>query len=278
MANAAAVGGNVRYPNLQSIGDLFRAKINDTANNTTGSGVGQGNQAGLIMSNLNPDLLTFMDSAIQELYSDLRGVGDPELILDNYILEGIPALAVQDPTVQVALGYQGFFDGYQWHANWTLPIGVSKMLAMWERQSGTNFSFQPMKEAAFGIGGGWQGNFMSQWEMREGMIWMPGALQALDLRLRARITYPTPLYSMTLNYSTAYVPILDSRNAIVAKMLVIYAERFAPELVQSAQTREQFYMGKLRLEVVRQMQAQENSREEFGAEATADFAISWAWL
>ncbi|MFZ1012867.1 MAG: hypothetical protein WAN28_05935, partial [Terracidiphilus sp.] len=81
MANA--VGGNRRYPNLQGLADLFRAKINDTANNTQGFGVGTGNQAGVIMPNSNPDLLTFMDSAIQEMYADLRNIGDPELIIDN---------------------------------------------------------------------------------------------------------------------------------------------------------------------------------------------------
>ena len=88
----AVMGGNVRYPNLQSIADLFRAGINDTANNTMGTGTGTGDQAGLIMSNHNPDLMVFMDAAIYETFSDLRNVGDPELILDNYILFGIPAL------------------------------------------------------------------------------------------------------------------------------------------------------------------------------------------
>src|SRR5271155_5052573 len=127
MANQSAVGGNVRYPSLQSIGDLFRSKINDTMNSTTGYGTGTGNAAGLIMGNQNPDLITFMDSAIQEVYSDLRNVGDPELIIDNYILFGIPALTQQNPAVQVALGYAGYFNGYSWSPAWTLPIGVSKM-------------------------------------------------------------------------------------------------------------------------------------------------------
>ena len=86
----AVVGGNIRYANLQSICDQFRAQINDTANNTTGSGVGTGNQAGVIMPNSNPDLLTLLTAATQDTYAELRNVGDPELILDYYDLFQLP--------------------------------------------------------------------------------------------------------------------------------------------------------------------------------------------
>lgn len=279
MANQSAVGGNVRYPSLQAIASLFRASVNDTFNSTTGTGTGTGNSAGLIMSNQNPDLLTFMDSAIYEVYSDLRNVGDPELILDNYILTGLPALTQQDPTVQVALSYAGFYDGFQWHPQWTLPIGMNRLLAVWERQSGTTNGFSPMKSAPFGIGGGWQGIYMGSYEMREGMLWMPGALQSVDLRIRCRIGYPAPLGSaVNINFATTYVPILDCLNAIVAKMMILYARRFAPEQYQMCIAEESRLMGKLKLEVVRGMQNQENEREPFGAEITEDFAIAWSWL
>lgn len=274
----AAVGGNVRYPNLQKIADLFRSFINDTANNTGGSGTGTGNSAGLIMPNSNPDLLNFMDSAIRELYSDLRNVGDPELILDNYILTGLPALTATDPAVQVALGYMGFFDGYAWHPQWTLPISVSKVLGVWERWTGTNNSFSWMVPSPFGLPNGMQGQTMGFWEMRQGMIWMPGATNQVDLKIRARITYPDFLNPETLNFSTAYVPILDSGNAIAAKMRILYATRFAPEQYQLAMSEETRLMDKLKLEVVRQMQTNENERAEWGAEATQDFNVTWGAL
>lgn len=274
----AVVGGNVRYPSLQAIADLFRGSINDSANNTTGTGTGTGNQAGLIMPNSNPDLLTFMDSAIVETFSDLRNIGDPELILDNYILTGIPALTQEDPAVQVALSYAGYFNGYSWSPTWTLPIGMSRLLAMWERTSGGNWDFVPMAAAPFGLPGGLQGIRMGQYEMREGMIWMRGAMQPVDLRIRCRIGYPTPLSPVNLNFSTTYVPILDCKNAIVAKMRIQYAIRFAPERYQMCIAEEARMMSKLKLEVVRQMQSQENQRAVFGEEATADFAIAWDWL
>lgn len=274
----AVVGGNVRFPNLQGIADLFRSGINDTANNTGGSGTGSGNTAGLIMPNSNPDLMVFMDSAIQETFSDLRNVGDPELIIDNYILTGIPPLAQADPSVQVSLAYAGYFNGFTWSNQWTLPIGVSKMLAMWERWTNSNGGFIPMSPAPFGLPGCLQGTRMGVWEMREGQIWMPGCTNQVDLRLRARITYPSPLWSVNLDYTTTYVPIVDSRNAIVSKMRIAYALRFAPDLYQTCVAEEARQMSKLRLEVVRAQQAIEDQRAEFGAEATQDFAVSFTWL
>ena len=274
----ALVGGNVRFPNLQSIADLFRASINDTFNNQGGAGTGYGGGQGLIMPNANPDLITFLDSSIQETFSDLRNVGDPELILDNYILTGIPPLAQADPAVQVSLAYSGYFNGFQWSDLWQLPISTSKVLAIWERQTGQSQDFVPMQQAPFGLPGVMQGQRMKLWEMRQGQVWMPGCLSETDLRLRVRITYPDFLNPATINYSTAYVPIIDSRNAIVSKMLILYARRFAPEQYQLAIAEEKRLMDKLKLEVVRQMQSQENQRQVFGDEAVQDFALTWSWL
>ena len=107
---------------------------------------------------------------------------------------------------------------------------------------------------------------------------MPGATQSIDLRIRCRLGYPAPIYSNTLDFATTYVPIIDCCNAIVAKMMIRYAMRFAPEQYQMCVAEEKRMMDKLKLEVVRAMQAQENQRSAFGDEAVADFAIAWSWL
>lgn len=276
--SGTVVGGNTRYSNLQSIADLFRASINDTFSNSSGSGTGNGGGAGLVMPNSNPDLLTFMRSSIYEMFSDLRNVGDPELIVDNYILEGLPALTDANPAVQVGLSYAGYFDGFQWHAQWKLPTGAARILTLWERQTNSNENFQVMQQQNAGIGGYMQGQRMRVWEMREGMVWMPGCLYQTDIRIRARIGYPVALSPVNLNFDTTYVPILDCANAVVAKMLVLYAKRFAPENYQMALSEENRLMDKLKLESVRQMQSVENQRAAFGDEAVQDFAVTWSWL
>ena len=282
----AVVGGNLRYPSLQSVCDLFRARINDTANNTTGAGAGTGSQAGLIMPNNNPDLLTFLTSACEDAFAELRNVGDPQLILDNYILTGLPVMnsnlgsGVPNPATQTALSYAGYFDGVSWWADWTLPIGLSRMLAVRQRQTGANQDFASVTPYPAGLPQIMQNQLFAGWEMRQGTLWLNGATQTVDLSLRCRITFPDFLSnpSNQINFSTAYVPIVDSRNAIMAKMLIHYAGRFAPELMPVAEAAEQKYMGKLKLEAIRARQPQENVRPGYGDEAIADFAVAWSWL
>lgn len=278
--SGTVVGGNIRYPTLQGILDLFRASINDTFPNTGGTGTGSGGGAGLIMNNTNPDVLTFLNAACLDAFAELRNVGAPELILDNYLLNGIPALAQPDPSVQVGLSYAGYFNGFSWSNGWLLPIGMSRILALSQRQSGSNSDYVPMQNFPAGLPGISQGQLMYGYEMRQGILWMSGALNAIDLRLRCRITFPPFLsrVASVLDFSTAYVPILDSGNAIASKMLVRYARRFCPENLPIAKDAESTDMGKLRLESVRERQSQENQRAAFGDEAMQDFAFAFSWL
>lgn len=262
-----AVGGNTRYPSLESIAALFRAQINDSFSGASGS-MGEG----LIMFDQNPDLLTFMNAAIRDTYSDLRNVGDPSLILDNYLLIGIPALTTPDPTVQVSLSYAGYFNGYSWSPQWALPIGCQKVERLWERQHASNDSFSPMTYCPQGLPPVYQSYGMGQWEIRQSAVWMPGCMNSVDLRLRCSITFPDFLNPATLDFSSSYVPVVDCQNNVVDKMLKRYARRFAPDMYPLTKDAEAESLNKLRLEVVRAMQSAENQRIEYGTEATGSLS------
>ena len=267
------IGGSNRYPSLQSIADLFRASVNDDFIGADGI-PGEG----LINYNTAPHMLTFMNSAIRDVYSDLRNVGDPELILDNYLLLGIPPLASPNPAVQVSIADIGYFDGFQFNSQWALPSNCQRVLKLWERWSGSENVFVPMTPVAGGLGGVYQVQRMGTWEMRQNAIWMPGCLVAVDLRIRCTITFPDFLNPTAIDFTTAYVPVLDCQNAIVAKMVVLYAKRFAPEQYQMAVTEDARMIDKLKLEVVRQQQMTDYQRTAYGEEATVSFPAAWTQL
>ena len=119
---------------------------------------------------------------------------------------------------------------------------------------------------------------MGTWEMRQNQVWMPGALVSIDLRMRCRITFPDFLNPNTIDFSTAYVPIFDCQNAIVDKMCIRYARRFAPEQYEVSVDAEAKSMSKLRLEIVRQMQNTQYQRTPFGEEAVTSFGAGWMAL
>lgn len=263
------VGGNTRYPNLQAIADLFRSQINDDMSGATGTpGEGQ------IATNTSPFLLSFMNSAIRDVYSDLRNVGDPALILDNALLLNIPPLTAVNPAVRVTLSYAGYNNGFSWTNQWLLPLGCQRVERLWERQSNINAEFTPMQQVQ-ALPGNYQGQCMGIWAMEQNAIVMPGCLQYTDIRIRCRITLPDFLNPATLNFSTSYVPILDCQNAIVAKMLVLYAKRFAPEQYQMAIAEDTRFIEKLKLEVVRQQQSIDYQRTPYGEDAVSDMAAAY---
>lgn len=268
MPGINVVGGNIRYPSLQSIADLFRSQINDDMSGATDTpGEGQ------IATNTSPFLLSFMNAAIRDMYSDLRNVGDPALILDNYLLLNIPPVAAQNSALRVTLSYAGYNNGYSWVNTWTLPFSCERVLALWERWSNTNDPFIPMEQVQ-ALPGSWQWQRMGIWAMEQNAIVMPGCLNYVDLRIRCRITFPDFLDPETLNFSTAYVPILSCQNAVVAKMVRLYAKRFAPDMYPMAVQEDQSYMDKLKNEVVRQQQSIAQGSPAFGDEATGSIG---AW-
>lgn len=255
-----------RYPNLQGMMDLFRSQVNDDGGGTDGP------QGGIIATNNAPFTLPFMNAAIRFVYRKLRNVGDPALIIDNYILLGIPPLANPDPAVQVSLGFLGYFDGFANHGNWTLPAGAMGIDKIWERLSGSGLDFHQLREAPDGLRPRHQTGRMNEYEWRGNACWMPGALEELDLRIRCKVALP-PILGDTIDFVNTYVPILDADDAIVDRMNVDYARRFAPDQLAAADQMSKESIFELQRAVSRQGQRKQNARKDFGEEAVGNFAM-----
>jgi hypothetical protein len=254
-----------RYANLQGMMDLFRSMINDDG------GGADGPQGGIIATNTAPFTLPFLNASIRWVYRKLRNIGDPALILDNYLLLGIPALTGPDPAVQVSLGFLGYFDGFANHGQWTLPAGAMGIDRAWCRVTGAGNEFCEIYAAAGGLQPCYQCATMQCYEWRGNAMWMPGALCSVDLRLRTKITLPDIL-GANIDFPTTYVPILDSQDAIVDRMLVLYARRFAPDQAVAADASSKESIFELQQETVRNAQRKQNRRADFGEEAVVNFA------
>ena len=251
------IGGQAAYPSLNVIANLARSKVNDDKKGATGT-LGEGQ----ILTNTSVTLQNFMNSAIRDTYRHVRIMGQPTLIGDNYILIGLPPVnsalgpAVANPAVQVALQFAGYFDGLQMWSNFTLPGTLLYPLEVWERASTGQASSTPfgmMRQSTGALPPRQQVQVLGEWEWRSDGIWMNGATQLRDIRLRYIFTF-ADLVSSTINWDTTYVPVLDSQEAIADKIAVLYTARLGGAALADAKMSAKESIFKLRQQITRDRQ------------------------
>ena len=216
------------YPSIQTITDLVRTDVRDDMAGATGT-IGEGQilvdnqQTSVTMSRM-------FNSAVRELSRQLRLVSAPMLIADNYIIADIPPMngpmgfQVADPSVQVYVGFNGYYDGTQWLSAYALPQGLFQVIRCWERQNASQNTFNDMGEPADGLPGVYQTNGWGCWEWRQDMVCLPGSLDYRDLRIRYLMIL-NAIFVANANPATTYLPIMDCEEAIARKIERMYALR-----------------------------------------------------
>lgn len=262
------IGQNSGNTSLATIMNLARSLVNDTQPGATGTpGEGQ------ILTNnpaISPFTQPFLNSAIRELYRELRNVGQPTLVKDNVIVTGLtPAnsplygLGAEDPSVQVYLGFGGYFDGVSINSDLLLPNDVIFMEKVWERQTGTNNSFVEMERPQDGLPSRPQFPMLRQWEWRNDAIWMVGSTQTNDIRMKYWANLPQ-FFSQTLDFDSTFVPIIDCVDAVAYKVAVKYAQMLgSPGLLELKQEAAE-QMRQLKLGNIRNLQRIDYSRIPYG--------------
>lgn len=280
--NTSQTFGNT---SLLTIMNLARSLVNDTQpglTNTPGEGqIFTDNPA------VSPFTLPFLNSAIREVYRELRNVGAPTLLRDNVIISGVPPLTSPtngaggvDPAVQVNLSFDGYFDGLTMNPLYKLPEDMIYPERVWERISGTNSLFISMDQAQFGLPSIYQGALMRMWEWREDKIWMLGSTSTEDFRLRYWASLPQ-FFSPTLDFASTYVPIIDCTDAVAYKTAVKYATMLGmPGAVALAQeAKEQMFQ--LKNAYTRRAQSIDYLRIPYGTtnqdngQTNQDYFLGW---
>ena len=267
---------------LLTICNLVRALINDSQAGATGTpGEGQ-----IFTDNpaISPFVQPFLNSAIRALYRELRNVGDPALVFDNYIIPNVTPIngangpATPDPALQVYIGQDGYFDGTEIFPAIALPNNMMYLEKVWERQSNTNNTFVPMNQPQGGMGSRPQQPTLVDYEWRNYKLWMVGSTQTNDIRLRYWGSLPT-FYSDTLDFSSTFVPIIDCTDALAYKIATMYARMLGspglPDL--AAEAKEQMFQ--LKNAVTRRAQTIEYHRPPYGNYSNSDtnnsYFLNW---
>ena len=204
------------------------------------------------------------------MYRELRNVGQPTLIKDNIIISGITVvnspifgLGLEDPAVQVYIGFGGYFDGVSINASLAMPDDVLYPERLWERDNNAADPFVPMQQATFGLPSRPQYPALKEWEWRGDAIWMVGATTVRDIRLRYYANFPT-FFSQTLDFETTFVPIMDSLDAIAYKTAVKYATMLGSPGLADLKMESKEQMFQLKNANTRRMQSEDYQRIPYG--------------
>jgi hypothetical protein len=271
--NPGSNGSGGSYPSLEEISNLIRSLINDTQSGLQGI-PGEG-QIWTDDNAVSPFVQPFLNSAIRQTYRELRNIGSATLLRDNVIISGLTPVngpngfAQPDPAVQVYLSYSGYFDGSTINNALQLPGDLLFPEEVFERQTGTNNTFTKMNQSESGMSSRPQQPTLATWEWRGDAIWFVGSTQMRDVRLRYFCSLPQ-FFSPTLDFSSTFVPVLDSADAIAYKAAVLYARMLGtpalPDLV--AEAKEQMFQ--LKNEFVRRTQSRDYRRKPYGNYGNTD--------
>jgi hypothetical protein len=103
-----------------------------------------------------------------------------------FVAYALPVVASIDPSSQTMWSWTQFFDGVGYYAPpsvTVLPQDFILPLRMWERQTGSNQIFAPMRMAIDGLPQGYKIPWNRYFEWREDAIYMPGSVSSMDIRV-----------------------------------------------------------------------------------------------
>lgn len=163
------------YDSVEYVMNVIRVLINDAMEDLAGD----------IFTDDWPAAFYYLNTAKRMVEQNLADNG-VEFNLKETVLTPLPPVANNgDPSVQVSITQEGYFDGTNNHAAPGLPGDLIIPLRVWERSSGTNNRFVQVTPAVDGLPAGSScTSSFGHWDWRADGIYLPGASMSNELRLR----------------------------------------------------------------------------------------------
>jgi len=189
---------------LETVVNTARVRLNDAIQSLAGD----------VLTDTAPFTLVAVNAAWRRLQELLVNFGFTWLKIEA-ILSGLGAVGSFDTGSQVYLSWAGYFNGVGLVGAPALPQNLIAPLVLWERPTGPANSFFPMDRMDNGLPGVPKIARNKCWEWRNGAIYMPGATQVTDVRIRYAAFYPdfvTPSGVGGVPFNQQPVPIIRALN------------------------------------------------------------------
>lgn len=204
------------YPTIEDVFNSVRVHVNDTFAGATAT-LGEGR---IFTDSWTPNI-TILNLALQHLQRDLENYGFPTTREVTFIINGLTpingplGLGVPDPSVQVYLSFNGYWDGSVLHGSPTLPLDLLTPLKISQRQTGSGNPFAPVLPAPDGLPSINQAFSLGWWNWITDKIFFNGSQNTIDIQLT--YTGGVPKYPLSINpntFPTTLIPFLDSQEAL----------------------------------------------------------------
>lgn len=172
------------YVSIESVTLLIRALANDMIYS----------QAGEILTDNANFMFPLLNDALEWFQNEVNNHGVDTFVKETYLLQLTPAAfnnldtgipAPTDPGQQISVSDTGYFDGSVSHVSPQLPVDLLVPLRLWERQTGSIENWVDMIDLTTGgLPSSPPGFRFRYWEWRQDGLYMPGANQENDIRLR----------------------------------------------------------------------------------------------
>ena len=143
-----------------------------------------------------------------------------------------------------------------------LPVDLLIPEFLWERQTGSNLPFHPMRQPQEGLQSRLQSVALHEWEWRDNAIYFIGAQTQRDVRIRYR-RLEANLPAGTV-YSNVSVDLPGSSEALAYLIAYYYDETRSPENAAIFLTRAEYHIMQMIKRGVRQRQGIEYRRRQYG--------------
>lgn len=192
--------------------NLARAIVNDMLRS----------KAGQILRDERPFSIEYLNASIEDLQEYLANNGISAQIIDNFILTPLTAISSPDPTLQTYVGSNGYFNGATLSPTPKLPPDLITPLRAWERLTGSGADFDDMTRPQDGLPSRRQGAALGYWEWRQDRIYMMGATESRDMRIR----YQGGIVPIddAADLSLAVIPIRAGKRALAYGVVEYYAQ------------------------------------------------------
>lgn len=190
---------------------LARVLINDMIRTTGGQ----------VLPDNAPYTVPLLNSAVRKTQRYLANNGLLSNVVDNSILNAIPAVTSMDPGVQVSISALNYNNGTNVFSNPVLPADLILPLSLAQRQTSSGAQFTPMEPAKGPLISRVPGPYFGEWEWRGDAINMVGSTNVMDIRVRYEGRLPR--ISITANFSQTTINIRDGEDALASGCVAIFS-------------------------------------------------------